>query len=86
MTDTQDMPQWGLSDIPASVVLRAQEDTEFALRLLHRDTRDEALSDPGLGLSDEQRHKLSSILDEIARMSFHDAIQMLRDQGGVTMK
>lgn len=80
------MPEWSLSDIPGSVVLRAQEDTEFALRLLHRDSREEALSDPDLDLSDEQLRELSPILDEIASMSFQDAIQMLSDQGGVTIK
>lgn len=80
------MPEWSLSDIPGSVVLRAQEDTDFALRLLHRDSREEALGDPDLGLSDEQLRELSPILDEIASMSFQDAIQMLRDQGGVSMK
>jgi hypothetical protein len=80
------MPEWSLSDIPGSVVLKAQEDTDFALRLLHRDTREEALSDPDLGLSGEQLRELSPILDEIAELSFQDAIQMLRDQGGVSIK
>jgi hypothetical protein len=80
------MPDWSLSDIPGSVVLRAQEDTDFALRLLHRDSREEALSDPALDLSDDQLRDLSPILDEIANLSFQEAIQMIRDQGGVSIK
>lgn len=79
------MPQWSLSDIPGSVVLRAQEDTDFALRLLHRDSRAEALIGADLDLSDEQLRELSPILDEIARMSFQEAIEMLKDLH-VTMK
>jgi hypothetical protein len=78
------MPEWNLSDIPGSVVLRAVEDTDFVLRLLHRDSRREALSDASLGLTDEQQRELSSHLDEIARMSFADAIQLIRDEVGVT--
>jgi hypothetical protein len=85
MTDTQGTPEWSLSDIPGSVLLRAQEDPDFAVRLLHRDSREEALIEPGLDLSDEQLRKLSPILDEIARMSFREAIEMLRDYR-VTMK
>jgi hypothetical protein len=80
------MPDWSLSDIPGSLVLRAQEDTDFALRLLHRDSREEALSDPALDLSDDQLRALTPILDEIANLSFQEAIQMIRDQGGVSIK
>jgi hypothetical protein len=80
------MPDWSLSDIPGSLVLRAQEDTDFALRLLHRDSREEALSDPALDLSDDQLRVLTPILDEIANLSFQEAIQMIRDQGGVSIK
>jgi hypothetical protein len=75
------MPDWNLSDIPGSVVTKAQQDMDFALRLLHRDTREEALNDPALDLTDEQRQELYSLLDDIAGMSFQDAIQRLRDQG-----
>jgi hypothetical protein len=79
------MPEWSLSDIPGSLVYRAQQDTDFALSLLHRGSREAALRDADLGLSDEQLGELSRILDEIASLSFQDAIQMLRDQGGVTI-
>jgi hypothetical protein len=78
------MPEWSLSDIPGSVVFRAQQDMDFAFRLLNAESRDEALSDPDLDLTDEQLRELSSRLAEIARMSFLDAIRMLRDQGGIT--
>jgi hypothetical protein len=79
------MPEWNLSDIPGSVVNKAQQDTDFALRLLHQDTRDEALNEPSLDLTDEQRQELSSLLDEIASMSFREAIQTLREQGTTTL-
>ncbi len=85
MSDMQDMPQWSLSDIPGSVVLRAQQDADFVVRLLHRDSRGEALAEDDLGLTDEQQRQLSPLLDEIAQMSFRDAIQMLRDQGAVVL-
>jgi hypothetical protein len=78
------MPDFNLSDIPWSVVLKAQEDPDFALRLLDTATREEALS--GLGLSEEQLGDLRPILDEVARMSFQEAIQTLRDQAGVSIK
>lgn len=80
------MPEWSLSDIPGSVVLRAQEDADFALRLLHPESRQEALSHPDLDLSDEQMQEISPILDQIAELSFHDAVEMLWRQGGITMK
>jgi hypothetical protein len=79
------MPEWSLSDIPGSIVYRAQQDADFALRLLHQESREEALSEPGLDLSDEQLRELSPVLDEIAQLSFQDAIQMLREQGGVVL-
>jgi hypothetical protein len=78
------MPEINLSAIPGSVVLRAQEDPDFALQLLNADSREDALS--GLGLSDEHLRELRPILDEVAQMSFQDAIQQLRDQVGVSMK
>jgi hypothetical protein len=78
------MPEINLSAIPGSVVLRAQEDPDFALQLLNADSREVALS--GLGLSDEQLRELRPILDEVAQMSFQDAIQQLRDQVRVSMK
>jgi hypothetical protein len=78
------MPEIDLSAIPGSVVLRAQEDPDFALQLLNADSREDALND--LGLSREQLRELRPILDEVAQMSFQDAIQQLRDQVGVSMK
>jgi hypothetical protein len=80
------MPEIDLSAIPWSVVIRAQEDTDFALSLLDPARRAEALGDPDLGLSEEQIGDLSPILDEIAGLSFQEAIQQLRDQAGVSIK
>jgi hypothetical protein len=61
-------------------VVRAQQDLAFALNLLQEGTRADALNDPSLELTDEQRAELSPILDEIASMSFQEAIQRLRAQ------
>lgn len=78
------MPDIDLSAIPGSVVLKAQEDPEFALALLNTGMREEALSD--LGLSDEQITELLPILDDVAGLSFQQAIQQLQDQVGVSIK
>jgi hypothetical protein len=76
------MPEeWNLNSIPSELVVRAQQDADFALRLLNRETRDAALDEAQLGLPDDQRNELSEILDEIASMSFQDAIRRLREQG-----
>jgi len=77
------MPDWSLSDIPDSVVHAAQEDTNFALKLLDTGMRVDALR--GLDLSDEQIAELLPILDDVAGLSFQAAIQKLRDNGVVTI-
>lgn len=74
-----------LDDIPASVVLRAQNDMDFATRLLHRDTREEALREPALQLTDDERSDLSARLDDIANMSLQDAMVRIRDAGVVCL-
>jgi hypothetical protein len=78
MTESRDRH---LADIPGSVVVRAQHDMEFATRLLHQDTREEALNDPALRLTEDERRELSSRLDEIAAMSFQDAMVRIRYAG-----
>jgi len=80
------MPEIDLSAIPWSVVIRAQEDPDFALRLLNTASREDALSDPDLRLTEEQLRDLRPVLDEVAQLSFQDAIQQLRDQAGVSIK
>lgn len=79
------MPDWNLSDIPGSVVTKAEQDLDFALRLLDPARREEALNDPSLNLTDEQRRELSPLLNEIANMSFQEAIQRLRAVGNTTL-
>jgi hypothetical protein len=74
-----------LDAVPGAVVERAQNDLDFAVRLLNRDTREEALDDPSLRLTREERSELSSQLDEIAAMSFADAMQRIRDAGVVSL-
>jgi len=70
-----------LNGIPGSVVVRAQSDTEYALRLLHQDTRADALNELGLGLTEGAMAELNATLDAIAGMSFESAIEQLRNAG-----
>jgi hypothetical protein len=71
---------WDPSELPESLVERVRQDTDFALRLLHRETRDDALAEL-TELTEAERFDLSSRLDEIASMSFQDALEFLRRHG-----
>jgi hypothetical protein len=68
-----------LVGIPGALVVRAQQDLDFAVRLLDRETRGDALREAGL--EEEVREAVSRRLDEIAEMSFQDALQNLRHAG-----
>jgi hypothetical protein len=74
-----------LASIPGALVVRAQDDLDFALRLLHRDTREDALNELDLGLTEKEQRELSARIDEIAGMSFQTAIEELRDAGVVQL-
>jgi len=65
-----------LAYIPGALVVRAQQDTDFAVRILNRETRADAVGEAGLAFTDE----LDARLDEIAQMSFQEAIQTLRNE------
>ena len=78
---TESGPERHLVEIPGAVVVRAQHDMDFATRLLHRDTRDDALRDPSLRLTEDERRRLSAQLDDIANMSFQEAMERIRDAG-----
>ena len=67
--------------IPPELVERAQNDTDYAFRLLSRESREEALREAGLDLSDDERSALNSRLDEIADLSFQEALAQLRRIG-----
>jgi hypothetical protein len=67
--------------IPLALVCRAQEDMNFALRLLHRESREEAIREAGLELTDDQRSGLYARLDEVANMSLPEALERTRDEG-----
>ena len=82
---TEQPREQDLSDIPGAVVVRAQHDMEFAVRLLHRDTRDDALNDPRLRLTEDERRDLSARLDDIASMSFTEAMERIRDAGVLSL-
>jgi hypothetical protein len=68
-----------LAGIPAVVVVRAQQDLDFAVRLLNRETRDDALREAGV--EEGLLERVSTRLDEVATMSFQDALQDLRGVG-----
>ena len=74
-----------LSDIPAELVVRAQQDMNFALRLLNQATREDALREAGLELTDDELGKLHAALDYIASMSFQDVLQALKNVGVTRM-
>ena len=74
-----------LSDIPAELVVRAQQDMNFALRLLNQATREDALREAGLELADDELGKLHAALDYIASMSFQDVLQALKNVGVTRM-
>jgi hypothetical protein len=74
-----------LADIPSELVVRAQQSMEYAIKLLDRARRKEAIDEAELSLTDEQLTKLNAALDSIANMSFQDVLQALRDVGVTRM-
>jgi len=68
-----------LADIPGELVIRAQQDMDYAIRLLDSERRQEAIAEAELSLSEEQLAKLNNALDSIAQMSFQDVLQALKD-------
>ena len=74
-----------LSDIPAELVVRAQHSMDFALRLLNQATRQDALNEAGLELTEDELGKLHAALDNIARMSFQEVLQALKNVGVTRM-
>jgi len=69
---------WDPSSLPPDLVARVQQDPDFGLRLLHRESRDALLRETVPDLTEDQLGELSSRLDEIASMSFQDALEYLR--------
>jgi hypothetical protein len=77
-----------LHNVPGVLVVMARQDADFGARVLNPETREEALREAGLveeDYDDDFLHDLNSELDEIARMSFQDAMQTLRDEGVAQM-
>jgi hypothetical protein len=74
-----------LADIPSELVVRAQQNMEYALRLLDRERRPDAIDEAELSLTDEQLAKLHAALDAIASMSFQEVLQALKDVGVTRM-
>jgi hypothetical protein len=74
-----------LADIPSELVVRAQQNMEFALKLLYRANREEAIREAGVSLTDDELDKLHAALDHIAGMSFQEALQALKDVGVTRM-
>jgi hypothetical protein len=74
-----------LADIPSELVVRAQQNMDYALRLLDRERRQEAIDEAELSLTDERLTKLNAALDSIASMSFQEVLQALKDVGVTRM-
>jgi hypothetical protein len=74
-----------LADIPSELVVRAQQNMDYALRLLDRERRQEAIDEADLSLTGEQLTRLNAALDYIARMSFEQVLQALKDVGVTNM-
>jgi hypothetical protein len=74
-----------LADIPSELVVRAQQNMEFALKLLYRASREEAIREAGVSLTEDELGKLHTALDQIAAMSFQEALQALKDVGVTRM-
>ncbi|MGY1603662.1 hypothetical protein [Geodermatophilus sp. SYSU D00815] len=73
------------SQLPALLVTKAQDDLDFALALLHEDTRAEALRHPDLRLTDAEQRELHPVLEQIAQLSFEDAVEQIRDASVVRL-
>ena len=82
---TGPMEEGYLNDIPAELVIRAQQDTDFAFRLLNRDTREAALGEARLGLAEDELGRLHEALDYVASMSFQNVLQALKNVGATNM-
>jgi hypothetical protein len=74
-----------LADIPSELVVRAQQDMDYALRLLDRERRQAAIDEAELSLTDEQQTKLNAAFDYIASMSFQEVLQALKNIGVTRM-
>jgi hypothetical protein len=80
---TEPMAEGYLNDIPGELVVRAQQDMDYALRLLHQETREEAIREAGLDLTEDKQNSLNASLDQIANMSFQEALEALQNVGVV---
>jgi hypothetical protein len=74
-----------LADIPSELVVRAQQNMDYAVRLLDRERRQEAIDEAELSLTEERLTKLNAALDSIASMSFQEVLQALKDVGVTRM-
>ena len=74
-----------LADIPSELVVRAQQDLDFALKLLYQANREDAINEAGVSLTADELEKLHASLDQIAGLSFQEALQALKDVGVTRM-
>jgi hypothetical protein len=77
-----------LHNIPGVLVVMARQDAAFGARLLNPDCRKDALRDAGLTAEEfgtDYIEELHGRLEEIAQMSFQDAMQELREEGVAQM-
>jgi hypothetical protein len=62
------------------LVRRARGDLDFTLRLLHRESREQAIREIHPHLSDVEMREFHARLDDLARMSFEEALERFRDE------
>ena len=74
-----------LADIQSELVVRAQQDLDFALKLLYQANREDAINEAGVSLTADELEKLHASLDQIAGLSFQEALQALKDVGVTRM-
>lgn len=67
------------ANIQEELVRRARGDLDFTLRLLHRESREDAIREVHPKLSGNQLSELHARLDDVANMSFQDALERFRD-------
>ena len=68
------------ANILEELVRRARGDLDFTLRLLHQESREQAIREVHPNLSGDQMSELDAYLDGVANMSFQEALERFRDE------
>jgi len=68
------------ANFPEELVRHARGNLDFSLRLMHQDSRERAVREVIPNISDAEMRELDVRLEEIANMSFEDALKRFRDE------